>query len=250
MPDQSTRARITRAAFDLFVERGYDATTVEAIAERAGVGRTTFFRMFGTKEEVVFPDHPSLLAQVEARLAASTPEARDLALTEAARLVLLHYLAEGDLARTRYRLTSTVPALRAREVAGIGQYQRLFRRHLRRWLGPGTDPDLDLEAELRAAAVVTAHNHVLRRWLRGDATEPLAELEGAMRRALAPDASRAAGSGGPASVDTGSVDTGSVDTDGGGTTVVVLRSPAGLDVVLPRLRAALDDATSTTGQPG
>lgn len=228
MPDQSARARITRAAFALFAERGYDATTVEAIAERAGVGRTTFFRVFGTKEEVIFPDHPALLARVEARLAASTPEAREVALTEAARLVLEHYLAEGDLARSRYRLTTTVPALRAREVAGIGQYQRLFRRHVRRWLGTGTDPDLDLEAELRAAAVVTAHNHVLRRWLRGDATEPLAELEQAMTRALGR---------GPEHPDDQAMGVPDIGPDG--TTVIVLRSPHAVDAVLPRIRAAL-----------
>jgi AcrR family transcriptional regulator len=46
---------IRQAALELFTERGYDAVSVTDIAERAEVGRTTFFRYFGDKQEVVFP---------------------------------------------------------------------------------------------------------------------------------------------------------------------------------------------------
>jgi AcrR family transcriptional regulator len=47
---------IRRAALDLFSERGFDAVSVADIAERAEVGRTTFFRYFGDKQEVLFSD--------------------------------------------------------------------------------------------------------------------------------------------------------------------------------------------------
>jgi AcrR family transcriptional regulator len=47
---------IRRAALELFSERGYDAVSVTDIAERAEVGRTTFFRYFGDKQEVLFPE--------------------------------------------------------------------------------------------------------------------------------------------------------------------------------------------------
>src|SRR5436853_5912806 len=47
---------IRRAALELFSERGFDAVSVTDIAERAEVGRTTFFRYFGDKQEVLFSD--------------------------------------------------------------------------------------------------------------------------------------------------------------------------------------------------
>ncbi|MCD4534110.1 TetR/AcrR family transcriptional regulator [Nocardioides sp. cx-169] len=218
----SRTARLREAAFDLFEQQGYDATTVEAIAERAGVGRTTFFRAFGSKEDVIFPDHTDVLARVRERLASSPVEETPAAVTEAARLVLRRYLDEGDLARARYRLTRTIPALRSREIAHLQQYQREFREFIRRWTGE--DAGADLRAELMASSVVVAHNHVLRRWLRGLSELPEAEFDAAMaqvRRTHAP-----LSPGDPPDLPTG-------------TTVLVLRTPADPDQVLPALRRAL-----------
>lgn len=177
MPD-SVRERLVDAAFALFGERGFERTTVDDIAERAGVGRTTFFRHFGSKEQVIFPDHEGLLEAIRSRLSASRPATATVAVTEAARGVLEHYVAEGDRARERYALTRTVPALRDRERAGIQQYERLFTGFIHDWLGGG--PETALRAELLANAVVTAHNHVLRGWLRGE----IADREAAFATAM------------------------------------------------------------------
>lgn len=51
---RAARSRIIEAADTLFAERGFDSVSVTDIAERAEVGRTTFFRHFGDKTEVVF----------------------------------------------------------------------------------------------------------------------------------------------------------------------------------------------------
>jgi AcrR family transcriptional regulator len=166
----SARDRLVAAAFDLFDEHGFDETTVDDIARAAGVGRTTFFRHFGSKEAVIFPEHDDLLARMTARLDAGDADSRDSAVTEAARLVLRYYVGEGDRARIRYRLISSVPVLKAREIASIRQYQSLFARALSGWAAD--EPDAILRAELLASAIVTAHNHVLRRWLRGEVTAP------------------------------------------------------------------------------
>ncbi len=49
----AVRARLTAAALELFRERGYDATTVDDIVAAGQASRSTFFRYFGTKDDVV-----------------------------------------------------------------------------------------------------------------------------------------------------------------------------------------------------
>jgi len=61
---RAARARIIEAADTLFAEGGFDSVSVTDIAERAEVGRTTFFRHFGDKTEVVFAKEQSVLATI------------------------------------------------------------------------------------------------------------------------------------------------------------------------------------------
>jgi len=218
MGPTSVRERLIDAAFELFDERGFDQTTVEDIAERASVGRTTFFRSFRSKEDVIFPDHDALLAAIRRRLEASTPATAVVAVAEAARLVLQHYLAEGPRARKRYALTSSVPALRHRENASMQQYQRLFYSFIHQWMG-GLQATA-LRAELMANAVVTAHNHVLRRWLRRQTTSPEAEFDTAMAQVIELFGDR------PENHDTPQA-------------VVIVRTDRDLSAVLPRIQRLL-----------
>ncbi|MFF4342134.1 helix-turn-helix domain-containing protein [Kitasatospora sp. NPDC001540] len=51
--DPNARGRLERAALELFVRQGYDRTTVAEIAERAGLAKSTFFRHFADKREVL-----------------------------------------------------------------------------------------------------------------------------------------------------------------------------------------------------
>jgi AcrR family transcriptional regulator len=215
----SARDRLARAAFALFDEQGYEQATVDEIAARAGLGRTTFFRHYRSKEDVIFPDHDRMLEQVRSRLRASGHGTALAAVADAARLVLQGYLDEGDLARRRYALTSTVPALRDREIVSVARYQRVFREFLADQAGDPAEP-AQLRAELAAAAVVAAHNHVLRRWLRGESQEPLTELDAAMRQVLALFTS-----GAPRQ----------------GTTIAVFRTDEDLDTLLPALRRLTRD---------
>ncbi|WGY01564.1 helix-turn-helix domain-containing protein [Nocardioides sp. QY071] len=175
---RTAAAAIVDAAFRLFAEHGYDATSVDDIAAAAGVSRSSFFRLFGSKEMVIFPDHDAILAAVEERLAASTQKSAILAVSDAVRVVLFHYIAEGPLARRRYQLTSTVPALRERELISGARYQQLFRQYISAW-GDGSE-ESERRGELMAAAVVAAHNRVLRRWLREECEDPHVEIDEAM----------------------------------------------------------------------
>jgi hypothetical protein len=80
------------------------------------------------------------------------------------------YAGRPEISFARYKLTREVPTLREAEIASVARYERLFTRYL---LGHfdehAHDDDANddpLLAEVAASAVVTAHNHVLRRWLR------------------------------------------------------------------------------------
>jgi AcrR family transcriptional regulator len=70
---QAARDRIVHAAADLFEQRGFDSVSVSDIAERAEVGRTTFFRHFGDKQEVVFAREDALLGALTAEGLDSVP---------------------------------------------------------------------------------------------------------------------------------------------------------------------------------
>jgi AcrR family transcriptional regulator len=73
------RADIRRAAFRLFIERGYDAVTTEEIASAAGVSARTFFRYVPTKEELLLAPvrhgGTAIVGLLEQRPAAESPDA-------------------------------------------------------------------------------------------------------------------------------------------------------------------------------
>ncbi|MFI1830392.1 TetR family transcriptional regulator [Streptomyces sp. NPDC020412] len=165
------RRELAAAAMELFATKGYEETTVDEIAAAAGVARRTFFRHFRSKEEAIFPDHDDTLVRAEAVLNAAPPHERPLdTVCRGIKEVMRMYAASPAVSVERYRLTREVPTLREREIASVARYERLFTRYL---LGHFDERDHHdgnddpLLAEVAASAVVTAHNHVLRRWLRG-----------------------------------------------------------------------------------
>jgi len=58
--EPGARERLVVAAVDLFIEQGYDETTVAQIAERAGVTKSTFFRHFPDKRELLVAGQETL----------------------------------------------------------------------------------------------------------------------------------------------------------------------------------------------
>ncbi len=79
-----TKAALQQHALRLFGERGYQATTVEQIAEAAEVSPTTFFRYFPTKEDVVLYDvldPPAIAAFIFSSWLRSWPSGWDAAQT-------------------------------------------------------------------------------------------------------------------------------------------------------------------------
>lgn len=161
------RDALVAAAFQLFLERGYEQTTVDDIVALAGVGRRSFFRYFPSKEDVVFPDHERCLADMTAFLSEGADEDDPVQrVCDAARLVLRMYAENPTFSVQRYRLTRKVPGLRAYELSVVWRYERALAEYLRgRFAGRR---DGTLQADVIAAGVVAAHNNALRSWLRSD----------------------------------------------------------------------------------
>lgn len=174
-PPSASRTAVVAAAIELFADQGFDQTSVEQIARAAGVSRSTFFRQFGGKDDVVFADHELLLEQLREYLA-SPHDNPWVAVCDASMDVYRHFAADPELARRRYTVVRQVPALRDREIVTVFRYERLFDEYLREAL-PGLDP---LDAVSFSAAVTAVHNHVLRKLIRGPRRVPATVL----RRAL------------------------------------------------------------------
>ncbi|MEU7143157.1 TetR family transcriptional regulator [Nocardia sp. NPDC046473] len=171
--DDNTRFRLTVVdqALRLFAEKGYEATTVEEIAEAAGISRRTFFRQFRSKEDVIFADHESQLAQAAEFLAASHGDAWET-VCEAVVQVFERFTQWREIAERRYQVVRRVPALREREIVTVFRYERLFTDYLRDRL-----PEVpDLARVQYTAAVTATHNYLLRRMVRGESDAGAADL--------------------------------------------------------------------------
>ncbi|MGW7682033.1 TetR/AcrR family transcriptional regulator [Kribbella sp. NPDC054772] len=76
--EPGARDRLVLAAVDLFADQGYDATTVTQIAERAGVTKSTFFRHFPDKRELLVAGQDTLSRLLSEGIAAAPENATPL----------------------------------------------------------------------------------------------------------------------------------------------------------------------------
>jgi len=75
--DPAKRRAILQACFELFAERGFRSTDVEAVAERAGVGKGTVYRYFGNKEELFLATADSSMKELESHILESLVDVTD-----------------------------------------------------------------------------------------------------------------------------------------------------------------------------
>src|SRR5688500_18958743 len=84
----TTRGELSHISLGLFLERGFDETTVDDIVKAAGIGRRTFFRYFTSKNDLPWGEFDDLLDGMRAHLA-SVP--RDVPLMEALRQAVVEF---------------------------------------------------------------------------------------------------------------------------------------------------------------
>lgn len=166
----ATELEIARAAASLFAERGSGGTTVEAVADRAGLSLRTFYRYFPTKQDAVAP-LLSIGAQRWLDLLAATPP--DVPTARALEGAAERALTAADAAaaesygwtRGLLRAADGDPALRAVWLRVNDESERRLVRILTDRAG-GADP---LEARVAAAAATAAIRIAVETWARGDA---------------------------------------------------------------------------------
>lgn len=171
-PTGHNPAEVSAAAIRYLAAHGYEATTAGDLADAVGMSRSTFFRRFGSKDDVIFLDHDRALEALESELTGSTAEPAE-ALSRGTASVLHLLTRDPEAARLRSELLRQTPALRDRELVITHRYERIYAGYLDRVRVPAT-PEWVVPA--LAAGVVAVHNAALRRWLRDPDARVIASL--------------------------------------------------------------------------
>jgi AcrR family transcriptional regulator len=143
---QQTRERLTRAAMALFLERGFEATTLDNIAAAADISRRSFFHYFASKEDVVFAWHEEITAALIEAVAARPAGESMLTAAENAISVMARQLKPGE-AVAMAQLKRDNPALQARDQVKYEKLERALADALGKRAGRGSE---QLEARLVA----------------------------------------------------------------------------------------------------
>ncbi|HYO36356.1 MAG TPA: TetR family transcriptional regulator [Geodermatophilus sp.] len=170
-----TRAEVSRLAVGLFAEGGYAATSTEQVAAAADVSRSTLFRLFADKEDLLFGFEDDLLATASAAVAEVPADVPPWAALRAAVVVIAERIAPlRDLLVVREQVVATVPALGARAAAKHRRWEAALADGLVTRGVPAP------EALLLAKLVLACFEVAQEEWLAGDA----GDLPGLLAAAL------------------------------------------------------------------
>lgn len=168
-----TRIAIREATYRLIEEQGYEATTVEQIAEAAEVSASTVFRYFPTKEDIVLTDEYDPLLEDELRARPA-----DEPIVESLRHVLrravgLGFTEEPEISRLRTRLMIEVPAVRSRMLESMSVTGRMLCRVIAE--RTGRDPG-ELEVRVFSMGLIGALTETAAYWAEHGHEDDLGDL--------------------------------------------------------------------------
>jgi len=166
---RQTKQRIVASALSLFLEHGYEATTIEAIADAAEIARRTFFHYFDGKEAIIVALQGDAEEAFRRALASVPRHWKPLrAIHAALRGMIASYGSDEAIAIDRFMRSTEM--LRARKQANYERQERELLAALReRW------SEAEIESELRAAAMIGigAIRLASERWREEQARRPL-----------------------------------------------------------------------------
>ncbi|MEV7785910.1 helix-turn-helix domain-containing protein [Streptomyces sp. NPDC088106] len=164
-----SRTRLQEAALDLFLERGYAATTTASIAERAGVTDRTFYRHFKDKSEVLFGDEGRIEHLMVTAVADSESSASS-ALREALRAVARDFEPRRGAMARRATVIESVPDLAERELWKLRTWSRALTQAL---VERGEEP---FTAQAQVEVALALFRTAFQSWTHDDAPSALDEL--------------------------------------------------------------------------
>jgi AcrR family transcriptional regulator len=135
---RQTRERLTRVAMALFLERGFEATTLDDIASAADISRRSFFHYFASKEDVVFAWQEESTAALIAAVAARPANESMLMAAENAISAMIRQLEPGE-AMAMAQLKRDNPALQARDQVKYEKLERALAEALGKRAGHKTE---------------------------------------------------------------------------------------------------------------
>jgi AcrR family transcriptional regulator len=167
----------------LYVERGFEQTTVADIAQRAGLTARTFFRYFADKREVLFAGSAALEAALVQALEEAPAEAGPMQAVAAALDAAAATLGQHrDFSRQRYNVIEANAELRERELIKMASLSAALAGGLRRRGVP--EPDASLAAEAGIVVLRVAFE----RWVsdadQGERDNGAGDLSTLMRESL------------------------------------------------------------------
>ncbi|SPM30608.1 TetR family transcriptional regulator [Mycobacterium terramassiliense] len=163
------RADIRRAAFRLFIERGYDAVTTDEIAAAAGVSPRTFFRYVPAKEELILGPARHAGAEVVLQLEQRPPkESPDVALTNAI-LARTRDFAETDSEEWREAMLLVPGLLDKVSMHTPADKERATKLIAKRM---GVESDVDLRPGLLVHVGLAAADFAFQQWVRQSTPNP------------------------------------------------------------------------------
>ncbi|BBX00954.1 TetR family transcriptional regulator [Mycolicibacterium moriokaense] len=185
---QRNREALIAAALDLFTAKGYEQTTVEQIAESAGVAPRTFFHHFATKDDILFDGYADRLAEAIRRFRAARSGSLWDALAEASEAVATAIAEHPDIFLVRATMYGNLPALRATMLRINDDWIDQMTTEVARWLD--ADADMDVRPRLAATVINGANRAAIDLWVAGGGTGDLKALMSEAVRLLRPSINR------------------------------------------------------------
>jgi len=168
---RETRQRLAEVGLKLFLAQGYEETTLDQIAEAAGVSRRTVFHYFSQKEDILLAWKMGLGDAMRAAILAQRPDRPPLDLVLSAFLQLAAQFQAGDHIRIERLLASTERLDASKHAKYAEQEQAVFEALVE--LSPA--PERRDRLRLVAMAAVGALRVAFERWAEQASAEPLAD---------------------------------------------------------------------------